>query len=354
MAIRILGAGLSGLTAAINLAIEGRDVAVFERKGNVGEHIRPNYQGLLRTHGDPAGYLRKWNLEPKFNLFPMEKAILSTRTRDIRVTLKEPIDFVLRGGRESLECGLYEQAKSLGVKFHFNHREDKTRADIVATGHYKCDMLAFGGIYEDLDFPKDEFLYMHDDRYSPRGWYLYITPLPDGTYKMVNTTSQPHVKQTKRLYFKAIKERKILRDIVGDRKPKETFGGFGGCDFPKTAVKDGSLYVGEAAGFQDPFRGFGMNYALESGFLAAKAILENKDYDRLWKAHFRNRIKSDLYRRYAMVVFGDRAIEHVFRHLKDGDRVDFDKVNPRGLSGTLLREVFFRLEKFRRWRTGYW
>jgi flavin-dependent dehydrogenase len=354
MAIKVLGAGLSGLCAAINLTKEGREVEVFEKKKDVGQHIRPNYQGLLRTRGDPLGYLKGFNLEPKFDLFRLNHAYLCTKTRDINVKMKEPIDFVLRGGRTSLEYGIYNQAKSMGVKFRFNEKIEESEADIVATGHFKCDMLAFGGVYEDLDFPKDKFLYMHDDRYSPIGWYLYVTPLPDDTYKIVNCTSQPHVKQTKRLFYKAISERKILKDIVGDRRPIETFGGFGGCEFPKSAKKGKTLYVGEAAGFQDPFRGFGMNYALESGYFAAKAILENKDYDRMWKEQFKSRIKTDLFRRYAMVVFGDRAIEHAFRNIKDGDEVDWYKVNKKGIKYSILRETFYRLEKFRHWRTGHW
>ena len=117
MAIIILGAGLSGLTTAINLALKGKEVEIFERKSDVGEHIRPNYQGLLKTHGDPMGYLKKYNLEPKFDLFRLNQAFFCTKTRDIDVKIKDPIDFVLRGGKTSLEYGLYDQAKSLGVSF---------------------------------------------------------------------------------------------------------------------------------------------------------------------------------------------------------------------------------------------
>lgn len=354
MAIKILGAGLSGLCAAINLTKEGKDVEIFEKKNDVGEHIRPNYQGLLKTRDDPMGYLKMYNLEPKFDLFRLNSALLCTKTRDINVKLKEPIDFVLRGGKTSLEYGLFKQAESMDITFHFNKKMNESDMDIVATGHNRCDMLAFGGVYEDLDFPKDKFLYMHDDRYSPIGWYLYVTPLPDNTFKIVNCTSQPHVKKTKKLFYKAISERKILKDIVGDRKPIETFGGFGGCHFPKSAKKGKTLYVGEAAGFQDPFRGFGMNYALESGYLAAWAILEKKDYDRMWKEQFKSRIKTDLFRRYAVVVFGDRAIEHAFRNIKDGDEVDWHKVNKKSFKNTIIKETFYRMEKFRHWRTGYW
>ena len=165
------------------------------------------------------GYLKRFNLEPEFDLFRLNQAYFCTRNRDIDVRLKEPIDFVMRGGKSSLEYGLYKQASSMGISFKFNEKPEETDVDIVATGHFRCDMLAFGGVYEDLDFPKDRFLYMHDDRYSPIGWYLYVTPLPDDTFKIVNCTSQPHVKKTKRLFYKAISERKILKDIVGTESP---------------------------------------------------------------------------------------------------------------------------------------
>jgi flavin-dependent dehydrogenase len=40
-------------------------------------------------------------------------------------------------------------------------------------------------------------------------------------------------------------------------------------------------FVGEAAGFQDCFMGFGMLYAFKSGYLAAKSIIDNLDYNQL-------------------------------------------------------------------------
>jgi len=253
--IKILGAVLSGLTAAINLAKADRSVEVFEKKADVGMHLRPNYQGLLRTRGDPLGYLRQFNLEPKFNMLELSKGIFCTRKREINVYLREPIPFIMRGGKDSLEYGLFRQAEALGVKFHFNSDMDERDANIVATGHYRVDMMAYGCVYEnDGAFPEDKFVYMHDDRFSPIGWYLYITPLPGNLLKMVNCTSQPYVNETKKYYEKAVRERKIIRDIIGEKKPIESFGGYGGFDIPKTCVRSGVLYVGEAAGFQDPFR----------------------------------------------------------------------------------------------------
>ena len=44
--VKILGAGPAGLSAAINLAIEGYSVDVFEQKFDVGTRVKRNLQGL--------------------------------------------------------------------------------------------------------------------------------------------------------------------------------------------------------------------------------------------------------------------------------------------------------------------
>ena len=102
------------------------------------------------------------------------------------------------------------------------------------------------------------------------------------------------------------------------------------------------------------FRGFGMNYALESGHLAARSILEGLNYDSLWKVRFAKMKKNDLSRRFAMLFFGDRAVEFAFRRLEDGGVVDFHEVNPRGPSGILVKEVFSRLEALGHALTNRW
>jgi flavin-dependent dehydrogenase len=58
------------------------------------------------------------------------------------------------------------------------------------------------------------------------------------------------------------------------------FSGFGSV-FGKARLADeaGRLFVGEAAGLQDPEWGFGLWYAMESGALAARSLLEGFDYE---------------------------------------------------------------------------
>ena len=97
-----------------------------------------------------------------------------------------------------------------------------------------------------------------------------------------------------------------------------------------------------------------MNYAIESGFLAARALVEGIDYDRLWKAQFRQIKRLDIARRGIFWVFGNRAFEYAFRKYENGDSLDFSQVNLKGLRGEILLSFFYRLEMLRKWTRGYW
>ena len=68
------------------------------------------------------------------------------------------------------------------------------------------------------------------------------------TIKVMNCCSKPHAKKVKKLLYKAVEERPVLRDIIDGAKPTGTVGGQGGVHFPKTAIKDGVYHTGEAAG----------------------------------------------------------------------------------------------------------
>ena len=256
---RIIGAGLSGLSAAINFAKKGEKAEVHESREAVGMQFHPNYQVLLKESPDTPSsesgakeYMKRWGLNPKFTFKNAKKFICCTEKRDFTISLKEPLPLILRGGENSLERGLAKEAEDLGVDFHFKSRPKPKAGDIMSTGSHRTDMVAFGAYYENSDFPRDQFLYMHDEKYSPRGWYLYVIPMDDDTIKIMNCCSKPYAKEVRKLLYKAVDERPVLKNIVDGAKPTGTVGGQGGVHFPRTAVKDGVYYTGEAAGFQDP------------------------------------------------------------------------------------------------------
>ena len=348
---RIIGGGLSGLAAAINFAKNDESVEVHEARKDIGMQFHPNYQVLLKespetpaSESDAKSYLNRWGLNPQFQYKDAKKFLCCTQKRDFTISLKEPLPLILRGGENSLERGLAKEAEDLGVDFHFKSRPKARPGDIMSAGSYRTDMAAFGAYYENSDFPRDQFLYMHDEKYSPRGWYLYIIPMDKDTIKVMNCCSKPHAKKVKKLLYKAVEERPVLRDIIDGAKPTGTVGGQGGVHFPRTAIKDGVYHTGEAAGFQDPWRGFGMNYAIESGVLAQRAISNSLDYDKLWKSQFKERKKADIARRGIFALLGNRAYEYGMRKIKDGDEVDWEEINPSGWKKSLIYNTFYSIE----------
>ena len=89
-----------------------------------------------------------------------------------------------------------------------------------------------------------------------------------------------------------------------DPKP---FGGFANFRLPRTALQGGHPVVGEQAGFQDALAGFGMRYALRSGILAARSLLEGTDYTRLWRQELLPLLRTGVSNRFIFNNAGARG-----------------------------------------------
>ena len=342
MAVNILGAGPAGLCAAINIARAGENARVHERRASVGMRFCPNLQGLRYLYMPPEEFLLKLGVQAtvKYHYFP--RAIICTRKRKVELDCSggSQMPFVLRGtgdanggeaGKGSLDAALFSEAQKLGVEFEFNSRAREEDAQIVASGSKgEPDSAALGCVFENSDFPRDCQLVMFDDRYSPRGWYSYILPVGKDEVEFVTCVSKPYIPQLAQLHAKAMKERKEIADAVGGRKKLASFGGSASSRIPKSAFVGGKYFVGEAAGFQDPYMGFGIAYALRSGHLAARAILSGgkEDYDALWKKDFGYYLRKDAAYRLVMEVFGDRAAEMMMSKYKDGQKANLSSALP--------------------------
>jgi flavin-dependent dehydrogenase len=331
MAAKILGAGPAGLCAAINLARAGRKVEVFERRASVGTRFCPNLQGLRYIYMQPGEFLRRVGVEAKVKCRYFPRAIICTRKRRVELDCSggSLMPFVLRGnGKGTLDEALYREALALGVELEFSSRTREKDADVIATGSSgEPDFAALGTVFEDDDFPRDCQLVLFDDRYSPRGWYSYVLPVSRDEVEFVTCVSKPYIPQLAALHAKAMRERKEIAEVVGGKRKLGSFGGSASARNPRSAFVGGKYYVGEAAGFQDPYMGFGIAYALRSGHLAAKSLAEGSDYDTAWKKEFGYYLRKDAAYRFVMWLLGDSAASLVMSRYEDGARVN--------LSGTL-------------------
>jgi len=109
-------------------------------------------------------------------------------------------------------------------------------------------------------------------------------------------------------------------NVVGQRRP---FAGTGNI-FIRNRFE--TIAVGEASGFQDFMFGFGMRYAIQSGYLAAMSILNGSDYSKaiqenihpLMKASISNRLIYKPLGRYgydklAEIIAKGRTKENIHR-----------------------------------------
>jgi len=285
--VKILGAGLSGLTCALNLAKAGYKVDVYERCPLVGGHYKQNPQMLPNwfSKEDVIEELEKCNI--KINWINKIEQI-EIYLKDQKVVFygkKSPIGYtVLRGGEDSFEADLAKQAVSQGVRIITNFEKD-IKVDVVATGVSKILTVGYGQVYQGKFDPATLKVLFNPD-YSPTVGYCYFFPHSRevATVKTSKTLKDEGVDVKKNLeeFKKQYLGEKIRREnFLYDFGTKRSFG------IPKSAISSqGTFLVGETAGFQDELFRFGMRYAIISGYLAAKAIIQDLDYDELWKKRF--------------------------------------------------------------------
>ena len=330
--IRILGAGISGLTAAINLAKAGYSVDVYERNNDCGRRFLGDLQGIdnYSSKKDVLVMLREMNIEVNFPYYPLDRMVLSNC--DIKKNigpLKRPGHYLVKRGPTpgTLDQGLKEQAIASGARLHFNETIPEADADIVATGPLGNSLAGIAkGIVFDTD-KEDTTITVCNDALAYKGYsYLLIregygcmVSVVFGDFKKINGCFD----ETKK-YF--------INDLSLDIKNPRPVGGVGCFSINAPLKKGKTLYVGEAAGLQDFVGGFGMLFAFRSGYLAARCIIEGKDYASAAELEFGEQRRTSIVNRYVY----ERFLRHgnyffLISMLSFFSKMQFDAYNRYGL-----------------------
>jgi NAD(P)-binding Rossmann-like domain len=288
--VTIVGAGLAGLSAAINLAKRGHDVIVLEREERIGGSslLHPSGQGTPLQLDALRAYLG-FDISP--GIEPIQKM------SDIAGGKELPIDpslinsyFFERGPRStSLDSYLFELASEAGVEFRFNtpiiSQEDMANLppnSIVATGLYfeGFDALRIPYLtthhftYKGTCDPDLNFVHMFHDTYTDD--YGYTSAFRGIRYVHLFNRYMP-------LSF-AERDRfaEQVAKFDGFEVPSWTSFTF---PIPATSLRTPRIYIGSnilagsLAGVLDPVAFFGLHGALVSGRIAALAI---EDKERAW------------------------------------------------------------------------
>jgi len=280
--IRILGGGLSGLTAAINLKRAGVDVEVHERKRFCGKHTN-DFQFLENWifEDDALATLQNLNIKTDFYIKPWYSLeFISPSLNKCLKRSSRPLMYLLKRGpmEDTFDHALQKQAIDAGIPIIFRSKLDADDADFIANGAKEPDYIVTGITFP-FDHP-DKAITLFDDRLSLGMYSYFIVDDNLGEIASINPADRKDHKARFDLTVKRFEE--ILNFKVSTITYR--FAAPASLSFFKNAKINNQCFIGEAAGFQDCLAGFGMMYALKSGYHAAQSIIRKEDYNRLWQA----------------------------------------------------------------------
>ncbi len=286
----IKGAGISGLTCALNLAKCGFDVELHEAAEALGAAHGCSVVTVKNGEGDTLDEMRGLSSR-RITGVPVRRIVrILPDGRKKESKSGKPLYYnFLRGTHESaLERVIARDARSFGARIIFRSSHAPS-AHVIATGFSTKNVLGYGATFANARFPEDTvFLFLHSES-TPD--YTYIA-----THGQFSTICSVCFSRER---FKGVPQ--IFNDFVGDNET--VLSGLEGAR--KAAgikhyasilasckpVQRGKINIGEAAGFLDPLKGFGVRYAMLSGFLAASAIADGKDYAALCNDRIVNEIE---------------------------------------------------------------
>jgi len=316
--IKIAGAGLSGLTCALNLAKFGEEVLVHEKCKELGDKHGYNILAFKNydLKDDVIKELKESGVEGLY-LYPIYKIKKFSPSFDsYDLYSKRPLFYtVVRGKvKESIEQNLYKSCIGEGVEIVFGKALSEEDATVVATGGKRPSVVGCGATFKDINMEKNTIYLFYDNQYAPGG-YIYIAPYINSATICLVCFDNKYFSKVRIFFERLLVENKIILDIIHEATRVHSFLGFADYSIPKV-YKNGRYYVGEAAGFLEPSKGFGMRYAFISGFLAARAIAKNEDYDMLWRNYFGKELNEGTKLRKRLQQMTNKDYENLIQRFK--------------------------------------
>ena len=306
--VHIVGAGPASLVAAITLARSGIEAIVHEQNVDAGMRFNGDFQGLENwsEKEDVPAFLSSMGVEINFRCDPyFNPEFHGPQGQKVVLRTSRPLFYLVeRGTNEwTIDQGLKRQALEAGVTIIWNDKLVQLPSGpvIVGTGPKAADAIAKGIVFSTSH--SDCSVGIFDDRIAPK-CYAYLL-VNRGKATLATCLFKDF--RNERMYFeRALRRIKETLEIEINR-PRE-FGAIVNFFLMPSAVKNERiLYVGENAGFQDALWGFGMKYAIRSGYLAARSIIEGSSYDRLCDKYIRPMTYASLANRWMFSLLGNRG-----------------------------------------------
>ena len=336
--IKIAGAGIAGLTAAIILLKKGYRVRVYERNDDIGRRHHGDFQGLMNWgfEEDMLDFMKRIGLETDFWKIPVKKVlVLGPDNCQTQVESIEPLYYLVHRGNKqnSFDVFLKELAIKSGVEIIFNQRCNNEDIDIIATGPVfkkKPDGMALGYNFESDS--KDIFINVFDKEFAHLGYaYCFIID-GQGTIATCGFSNFSEIDNQLEKTINLLRGRFNL-DIRNSQK----FSGIETFHLPSGNKK----IIGEAGGFLDALFGFGIRYAMLSGQLAAQSIINGENFGELWKKELDGLIKTSVSNRFFYVCLGWHSYPYRYFIKRIGKSKNFRKMLTGIYKPNLISKLFY-------------
>ena len=279
---------------------------VFEAASDSGLARRGAWDAVENwsTQADFTVWLDRWRINRNFEFRPVHSfEVYDPRGECHLITTSRPILYLVKRGNQpgALEHSLKEQALNCRVAVHYDRPSSRQDVDVWATGaQHRGQFLAAGLRFQTRH--RDTVKLLISAGHAPKAYaYLFVVE-GQGVLSVILTRNFPNA----RMYLQRSLEffHRVSPLEINNACPTSGFGGRR-ADLWRSETRP--LRVGEAAGFQDYLWGFGIRYALQSGYLAAEAIAQGSDYRQAIRAQIRPLVYTSLINRAIYNQVGDRA-----------------------------------------------
>jgi len=340
--VLIVGGGPSGLHAARLLAREGLEVAVLERKRQIGDHVV--CAGIV---GERA--FQEFDL-PRDSIWTEIKKVKLISPLSSLLTYEHPLPFAYSVDRQEFDRYLGRSAQSQGAAIHLENevvdisrqkdfmeitamekglQKTRYRARVVmlATGinyrlHHKLGLGEpkdfLHGVQAELDLCDVECTQVIVGRDVAPGGFAWLVPIGDRSARIGLITEKDPEGCLLRFKNKLFPE-----PISGFDKDRIQFKAIAQGLVSRT-YGDRVLAVGEAAGQVKTTTGGGIYFGLLCSEIAARVLKKGfksgtltastlAEYEKSWKGAIQKEIQIGYFARKVCSKFSDRQIESMFR-----------------------------------------